>query len=123
MTCVQVFTLIDLEAKRTLEEENRKLSGLFPNAIKVARPKAEAMLEELKIMGIVYHLVDGNYTAKFTGVGPLQADILHITRCDEKLVSSKHIVETLNIAEAIDKESFHKAVMQKFLTNRQKEAP
>ncbi|HLC06784.1 MAG TPA: hypothetical protein VJJ26_01220, partial [Candidatus Babeliales bacterium] len=59
MTCTQVFTLIDLVAKKTLEKENRKLEGLFPNKIKVANPKTEYMLDALRNIGLVY-TVKGN---------------------------------------------------------------
>jgi len=41
MTCAQIFTLMDREAKNTLKDNTEKLEGLFPNKIKVANPKAE----------------------------------------------------------------------------------
>lgn len=56
MTCAQIFTLMDREAKNSLAKKNEKLAGLFPNKIEVSRPKAEMMLDVFGNNGMVYRI-------------------------------------------------------------------
>lgn len=118
MTCAQIFTLMDLMAKKTLANENRKLEGLFPNKIKVAHPKAEYMLDSLRNIGLVYTLQGNEVAVKVTGIDTLQMEIFKITQADCKYISTETVAKMLDISEKLDGAGLIEAINTKFVQKK-----
>lgn len=96
MTCAQVFTLMDREAKKTLVDNQEKLAGLFPNNIKTGSPKAEQMMDVFGNVGVVYMVRGDEISASVSLLTPLQAKILEITRVDPIGYNPDFVVPRLN---------------------------
>lgn len=104
MTCAQVFTLMDREAKNTLAKNQEKLSGLFPNKIKTGSPKAEVMMEAFGNISLVYIVNTENISVSISGLNPLQAKILNITKVNPIGYSSNYVIPRLDsdyVAEVV----------------------
>ena len=100
MTCAQVFTLMDREAKNSLESKGEKLEGLFPNKIKVSRPKAEAMMDAFRNIGLSYRAIGEDIEISIAGLNTLQFKLLEITGVNPIGYSTQYIIERLNTSEA-----------------------
>jgi transposase len=96
MTCTQVFTLMDREAKNTLAKNEEKLSGLFPNKIKTGSPKAELMMEAFGNISLVYMVHAEDISVSISGLNPLQAKILDITKINPIGYSSNYVMPRLD---------------------------
>jgi len=99
MTCAQIFTLMDREAKNSLEAKGERLAGLFPNKITVVRPKAEAMLEAFGNICLSYRAIGDNIEISISGLNTLQGKILEITGVSFIGYSTQYIVGRLNTDE------------------------
>lgn len=99
MTCAQIFTLMDREAKNSLAEKNEKLAGLFPNKIEVSRPKAEMMLDVFGNIGMVYRVNEEDIDIDISMLNELQGKIIEITRVNPIGYDSSYIKRQLNTDE------------------------
>jgi transposase len=117
MTCTQVFTLIDREARISLENANEQIVGLSANNIALSRPRTESMLEAVRHIGLVYKLEDGEFSVKLNGINGLIDKIFNITKIDPKLLDDEYICSRLNAAEQLDKEALYNDIMFKFSNN------
>lgn len=99
MTCAQIFTLMDREAKNSLEEEGEKLGGLFPNKRKVSRPKAETMIDVFGNISLSYRAVGDDVEISIGGLDRLQVRILEITGINPIGYSTQYIIGRLNTEE------------------------
>jgi transposase len=114
MTCAQVFTLIDREARISLEKANEEIVGLSANNIALSRPRTESMLEAVRNIGLVYKLEDGEFSVKINGLNGLIDKIFNITKIDPKFIEDKYICSRLDVAEKLDKEALYGDIMYKF---------
>jgi transposase len=78
LTCAQVFTLIDREAKKTLAANNEKLEGMFPNKIKTASPKTEQIIDKFSNVSLVYMVQSEQVTLFSPVLSDLQLKLLKI---------------------------------------------
>jgi transposase len=104
MTCAQVFSLMDREAKNTLAKNQEKLSGLFPNKIQTGSPKAELMMEAFGNIRLVYIVNAEDISVSISGLNPLQAKILNITKVNPIGYSSDYVMPRLDsdyVAEVV----------------------
>ena len=100
MTCAQVFTLMDREAKNFLAAKGDKLEDLFPNKIKVARPKAEAMMDAFRDISLSYRATGENIEISISGLNKLQGKILEITGVNPIGYNTQYIVGKLDTDKA-----------------------
>ena len=96
MTCAQIFTLMDREAKNTLAERNEVMAGLFPNKITTKSPKSEDMMDKMGNMSLTYIINNGKVRVYVSELKPLQKRILDITHVTLKWYDTKYIEEQLN---------------------------
>lgn len=99
MTCAQIFTLMDREAKNSLAAKDEKLEGLFPNKRKVSRPRAEVMMDAFGNIGLSYRAIGDGVEISVGGLNPLQGKILEITGINPIGYSTQYIVGKLNTEE------------------------
>jgi hypothetical protein len=67
----------DREAKNSLAVKDEKLEGLFPNKIKVARPKAEAMMDAVSNIGLSYRAIGEDIKISIAGLNRLHNYHIH----------------------------------------------
>lgn len=96
MTCTQIFTLMDREAKNTLAERGEVMAGLFPNKITTKSPKAEVMLDKMGNISLTYIIDKGKVSVYVSELNPLQNRILDITHVDQRWYDTNYIEERLN---------------------------
>lgn len=95
VTCAQVFTLIDREAKNTLAENNEKLLGLFPNKITTKHPKMEQIMEKFDNVSLVYVQKGDIKTVFISELTTIQKRLLEITHSNSLMYSSNYVLKKL----------------------------
>lgn len=108
MSCAQLFTLMDREAKKSLEEKQEKLAGMFPNKIKTGSPKTENIMDKFRNICLVFIVENEEVTISISGLNPLQAKLLQITRANPIGFAPGLISERLNrndVKEAVVKKA------------------
>ncbi len=99
MTCVQLYTLIDRTAEKSLKAKNEKLAGLFPNNRTVSRPKAEKMLDTFRHASMVYHRNSGAPDVNVAILNNLQKEILDIIGVDNNYYTTHYVKARMNSNE------------------------
>jgi transposase len=87
---LQVLTLLEWQARRTLAEEQASLAGLVPGNPKMAtaRPTAERLLSVFTSLHLLIHQVGEERVGQLVEVlSPLQKRILHLLRLPASLYS------------------------------------
>jgi len=95
VTCVQIFTLIDREAKASLVAKGEKLSGIFPNKIQTASPKTEQIIEKFENFTITYVQVEDKVVVIVPKLNTLQSKLLEITGGTPLLYEAYYIQQRL----------------------------
>lgn len=110
MTCVQVYTLIDREAKIRLASAGEKLVGLFPKERAVARPKTEFMLEKLGHVGLAFTRDGDDFSVRVAGVSFFVKKLFNLMGVNPLYYDNKFISSQLSIAEKFDSDSLYRAM-------------
>jgi transposase len=100
LTCAQVFTLIDREAKKTLAVNNEKLEGMFPNKIKTASPKTEQIIDKFSNVSLVYMVQSEQVTVFAPILNDLQLKLLKIIGVRSNYYDTGYIREQLESSQA-----------------------
>jgi transposase len=107
VSCVQIMTLIDRTAERTLSSKNKKLYGLFPKNRGVEKPKAEYMMDALRVLTLEFVQFDGKTKLKIGRLNELQLELLELMEADEQLYSKEYCSERLMKAESLNPDEFN----------------
>lgn len=95
VTCAQIFTLIDIEAKNELSANNERLSGLFPNKVTTKNPKMEQIIDKFANVSLVYVEKDGERNCFVSELTAVQKRLLEITHISSLMYSSNYVVQKL----------------------------
>ena len=98
VTCAQIFTLIDRDAKNTLAENNERLSGLFPNKVTTKNPKMEQIIDKFANVSLVYVEKGSERNCFVSELTPVQKRLLEITHISNVMYSSNYVVRELENA-------------------------
>jgi hypothetical protein len=101
------MTLIDRNAANLLQENNKKLVGLFPKKRPVERPKTEYMVDALRELKFSFcDLGDGNTGFKMAGFMDLQVELLELMGTNPDYYSYEYCKNALTTAESLHSEDF-----------------
>ena len=110
MTCVQIYALIDREAKNRLASGGEKLVGLFPKKRAVASPKTEFMLEALDHFGLAFTRDEDEFSVRVSGVSPFVKKLFILMNVIPAYYDNKFVSSQLSIAETLDSEELYQAM-------------
>ena len=110
MTCVQIYTLIDREAKNRLASKDEKLVGLFPKNRAVARPKTKFMLEELGHVDLAFTKDEDGFSVRVADVSPFVKKLFTLMDVDPQYYDNKFVLSQLSIAENLDSDGLYYAI-------------
>lgn len=95
VTCAQVFTLVDREAKNSLAANNEKLHGLFPNKITTKNPKMEQIIDRFSNISLVYIEKGNERSCIISQLTEVQKKLLEIMHIDPLMYSTNFIFKKL----------------------------
>lgn len=99
VTCAQIFTLIDREAKNTLAADNERLSGLFPNKVTTKNPKMEQIIDKFTNISLVYVEKGSERNCFISELTPVHRKLLEITHTSNFMYNSNYVGKKLENAE------------------------
>lgn len=98
VTCAQLFTLVDREAKNTLATNNEKLSGLFPNKVTTKNPKMEQIIDKFANISLIYVEKGSDKNCFVSELTQIQRRLLEITHTSSLMYNSNYVVQKLENA-------------------------
>ena len=110
MTCVQVYSLIDREAKNRLASNNEKLVGLFPKQRAVERPKTEFMIEALDHFGLAFIKDDDEFSVRVSGVTPFVKKLFDLMGVNPEYYDNKYVLKQMSLDEKLDSDGLYRAM-------------
>ena len=106
-SCVQIMTLIDRTAEKTLSSKNKKLYGLFPKNRGVEKPKAEFMLDALRMLSLEFVQFGEETKLKVGRLNDMQNELLELMGADKQLYSKEYCADRLMEAEKLNPDNFN----------------
>ena len=110
MTCVQIYTLIDREAKNRLASTGKKLVGLFPKERAVSRPKTEFMIEELGHVGLAFTKDEDGFCVRVAWISEFVKILFDLMDVNPLYYDNEFVSSQLSIAETLDPEGLYNAI-------------
>lgn len=106
-SCVQIMTLIDRTAEKTLSSKNKKLYGLFPKNRGVERPKSEFMTDALRKLSLEFVQMGGNVKVQVGHLHSLECELLELMGTDKQLYSKEYCANRLTESENLNSDEFN----------------
>lgn len=106
VSCVQIMTLIDRTAEKTLSYKNKKLHGLFPKNRGVERPKSEFMLDALRKLSLEFVQTDGTTKVTVGHLHSFEYEILELMGVDSQLYNKEFCALRLTTSEELNGNEF-----------------
>lgn len=117
ISCVQIMTLIDRNAEKSLSSRNKKLHGLFPKNRGVERPKSEFMTDALRKLCLEFVQIGENVKVQVGHLHSLECELLELMGAETQLYSKEYCANRLSEAERINNAEFNNLLQNGIFMN------